>query len=1101
MQAKKAQSGCFAANYWVMGEIMPKSEFSFTPNDSLTDTAYQLAKAAEFAKVYEAKGNNDPVPFIREISRHWTKDLRKLDKRRSYVWSEKKVEGANKFRLSTHVWIWRTLKAIHSHLQEHETRIEKTGSGKKAKAESQEKSGSESVKPFYPGEVQREILRRFTTENDVSHKRMLAMTRSSRETRFLFHASDIVLFYGLDEGLFKQISADIWDNTVEAQLHHPGNTETGWENLLRYALALMMGLRNKTLNKRAPRDLVASSLEVLLQSTSPNATFYGSIDGTTKEPIAFQSESDKDFYFHAGFEIPFIFLTHCWEIHAKVVGQPLESVGHSLQSSPVEAPGQSNKDAKPHAHMDEVAEMMTSQPKRHTNMPDDDLTMKLDVRPQVLVDHQNHAPSTPGRAKRTVFKTLEMKKVQPFNNHIDHTSIVDIEEEWLFNYPAFLLRDLDLPHELLEEESKKMKENTSDNDPGGTLLTEVWKVFRSKTDIERQDTNTIPARKRPSQSVVLDVRKQIHNRKNQTTSYCRRWPDETTPWDGIRYSTDPQEKLFHHWRWLNEDELWAVLRRPRSAQQSKKRLIWLQRASKEMAFVCYVASSEDEKPTTLQFFDRHSHYETSFFEDVALTLNFWYSELHLSFYTFVDKSGVSRDNSLETGVPEHSVATTLYTNPKKELTRATMGFKFNGDFFDRHWTCHLIEFVPGPRGSTLTRQPWGEGNDLVQQQDCWRQRKILELHLFDRILKVISESTDGILDATREELGIRPGRSFSSALLNSEDYFRSSPRWQRCQEILQITEEQLSDVLAAIVKWESREKDRGQERPRWTQNDERRYRPFIRRLEETNRHRTRALRKKYETVRLVKDSLISQQERIRNDLSLRGSENIRYFTYVTVIFLPLGFAASIFSMADVPPKTSILLSMIYCAIIAVFVTVLAVTTAQVVTSKLKDFLSEIKTRRPTEVKKQTPSRTDTELAASAEANGEAGQQSDQGQEHAPGFLRSWLLYFFLQVPARRVLAAFLAVNNAEFAAWTTYVSIILGVAFLPIYIVAYVFQLFLCNVIDLYMTARGKSQPRLWSSAAGLMRDANFVQKSLKRSSLSPKLVRLMRRMRNLQYD
>jgi hypothetical protein len=1071
IQTKKTDAGCFAANYWVTGEILPESEYSFTPDNSQTDTAYQLGKVAEFATVYKANANDQLLSFMQKMSKDWTKELRKLDKRASYVWSEKKVEGASKFRLSNHVWIWRTLKAIHGYHQKAETRLENAALDKTTEAQTVQENGYLSTRPFNPGEVQRELLRRFTTENDVSHKLMLATTRSSRETRFLFHASDIVLFYGLDEGLFKQISAEIWENTVEAQVHHPGNTETGWENLLRYALALMMGLRNKTLNKRTPKELVVSSLRVLLQSTSPNAMFYGSIDGTTKEPVAFQNESDKDFHFHASFEIPFILLTECWKIHAIAVGQPLEAIDQSLQNSPIEFAAQASKE-KSIAPMDEVAAMMTTQPKRQTNVLEEDAPGKLEVRPHIIIDHPHHATNVHGRTKRSVLKTLEMKKVQPFNNHIDHSSIVDIEEEWLYNYPEFLSRDTALEDERLQKESERIQELTSDKESDEAMPSEVLKVFRTKTELETPGSHAPPTRKRPSKAVVIDVRKQVHHRKNQSIPFFRRLPP---PFDIFINTRLSQQEVPPHFRWLDEKDLWTVLRHPRIAKDSKKRLIWLKRASKEMAFVCYVASSEDERPAMLQFFDRHSHYETAFFEDVALTLNIWYSQLHLSFYTIVDHSGLSQEEKYEAGVPEVSVAANLYTNPKKELTRATLGFRFNGDFFDRYWTCHLIEFVPGPIGSTLSRQPWGENNEMVREQDCWRQRKIFELHLFERMLKVISESTEKILDAIREELGISASKSLSSATLSSDDYFRSSPGWQRCQEILQIAEEQLSDVFAAITKWESREKDRGYERPRWTHNDERRYRPFIRRLEETNRHRIRALRKKYDNIRLVKDSLISQQERIRNDLNLRGSENIRYFTYVTVIFLPLGFAASIFSMSDVPPETSILLSMIYCAIIAVFVTVMAVATAQPVTSRLKDFFLEIKTRRPEEIRKQATTRTDTELAAAAETFG-TNQQFDQSNERAPGFFQSWLPYLFLQIPARRVLTAYIAFKAAKYSSWTTYLAIASGVAFLPMYITTYLIQLLVYNSIDIYRSARGKfdsmSQSRLiapWEDADHLL--------------------------------
>lgn len=62
----------------------------------------------------------------------------------------------------------------------------------------------EITKRLSPNNVQRNVLQRFTAENDVFRevKRMLAVTRSAMDMRFLLHARDTVLLYGEDSDFF-----------------------------------------------------------------------------------------------------------------------------------------------------------------------------------------------------------------------------------------------------------------------------------------------------------------------------------------------------------------------------------------------------------------------------------------------------------------------------------------------------------------------------------------------------------------------------------------------------------------------------------------------------------------------------------------------------------------------------------------------------------------------------------------------------------------------------------------------------------------------------------------------------------------------------------
>ncbi|KAI3537465.1 hypothetical protein CABS01_09131 [Colletotrichum abscissum] len=125
--------------------------------------------------------------------------------------------------------------------------------------------------------------------------------------------------------------------------------------------------------------------------------------------------------------------------------------------------------------------------------------------------------------------------------------------------------------------------------------------------------------------------------------------------------------------------------------------------------------------------------------------------------------------------------------------------------------------------------------------------------------------------------------------------FRVARRcFQQVQDVLQMVEGDLAGNLAQMELWRTREKDRQAEKPRWTLNDE-------------NRHR----------VIIVKQ---------------RRANDIQKFTYVTVVFLPLGFATGVFSMSGAPAGQT-LVSMVFTAIVSLVVTALMLGVTQAFDSR------------------------------------------------------------------------------------------------------------------------------------------------------------------------
>ncbi|UZP46449.1 hypothetical protein NXS19_014261 [Fusarium pseudograminearum] len=118
-----------------------------------------------------------------------------------------------------------------------------------------------------------------------------------------------------------------------------------------------------------------------------------------------------------------------------------------------------------------------------------------------------------------------------------------------------------------------------------------------------------------------------------------------------------------------------------------------------------------------------------------------------------------------------------------------------------------------------------------------------------------------------------------------------------------------------------REHERQNEPPRWTFNDEIRYRTIISKMLIQNNHSVQALRHTHANISQFKDMLTIELERMSNEMDRRREDNIKRFTYVTVIFLPLSFGTGVFSMSDAPSGQT-LQSMIKTSAVAFVATAL-----------------------------------------------------------------------------------------------------------------------------------------------------------------------------------
>lgn len=1052
------ESRCFAANYWVTGIEMPTdTSDTWQPKDVITDTAFQLLKVADFDTFYNDDMKAEGTTMVRSIWENvrlsWIKELNRLDERKSFAWPHAIDEGIRTFRLDDHFWVWNALKSTDD-VWKRRNGPGPTRSEQKTEAKTVKRLPSD-VERLTPADAQRVILQRFTTENDVSGKRMLAVARSARETRFLFHSRDTALFHGEDCGFFFDPGSsfyDLWENTIEAQVHHNDSKDTSWDNAIRYALGIMAGARNHRLNKRGAADLMKHCLELLIGSGGHNGFFAGQLDEATKEPIMFDYEEDGEVYYHANFEINHILLTDARRIDAILTT--------SSRSADQEHPQQRSDKGDAYTGqllVDLVRTLggITTQPKRQTraNDPGNDIS-------DIVLKHSGLKQGFDGP------RNLTMKKVLPFNSLIDLSSITSFGDEWLYSYPEFLsTKEINLEEEivLIISHEKPISDNI-----GGILAQELGDYCDSKSSkptFPRQET------KSSEQWVFIDdTPKQKHVRQAKIAPLV---PEPLST------------RLIWSWQMDNieGEDIYSKLGTARTADLAKKRFIWLPQANCDIALICWMASHETEKLALSLFFDRHSRYEKYVWDDTTMVLNVWQTELHLSFYVLADTGS---DQGIHSGIPPKSSASFPPSSKEKkrrtssgigsstkEIRRASMGFRFDGDFFDRYWTCHFIEHIPTTTRHNIHEEPIVSRNGPGGKE--WRQRKILELLLLNRILATISEGSREILEGVKTELKV-DDKAFFSSVINSDTYVSFKNDAEKFEPLLQVLDDDITSIIETLQKWSGREKERGPERPRWTRDDERKYRRAINKAQGSTERHTRELKVIRDKIRKLREAVTKNLEKSRQDTEFLYNQNIQVFTYVTVIFLPLGFAASFYSMSGAPDH-DLMVSLVEFAIAAFAVTVVLLYSANELYQKATNlpavFLQRMREKtkaakrtsllverqqikEETNSQKRRPedeenSRHEPNLEGNKNNHAEDMGQESQRRENFHQDLSSpvsfWLAYLFVEIPARK-MSRILSHLEKRKMSWTIAAESVLGVFVMLAFGVSWLLSIVGLNIVD-----------------------------------------------------
>ncbi|KAJ5613964.1 hypothetical protein N7528_007618 [Penicillium herquei] len=407
-----------STNLWINGKMIDSYSETTLPKNCPTNMPYHIIKVTEFLRVIEDFAGKESIyQKLVILCKGWFSRLKATKNIRTPTWEH--VEGSDipSYRLGDHIWIWKALKGIEDILNEMSSKssngfihpderqefykLKDRISTLKAERLRGHADEDEETIFFNSEDLRRENLKRFTIKNDIFNKRMLSVTRSASETRFLLHSRDTVLCYGMGWDFFKSHDEPLRE-LMNIQTKHDDSLseESYWKNPLRYGLALLMSRGDWQLESMySPDRMEQHARKLLLSSSSENGLFPGQLNDD-KQAMLFEDEIDRDFYFHVGFEIPYILL-RCQRPKKIQQLDPDEDESFTPENP------------------------LASEPSAHR-----------DSRSQ---NEQNYSNQNVNRnVTKPVFAPMMLKRQIPYGVFVDVNKIVDVAEEWLFKDPDFL---------------------------------------------------------------------------------------------------------------------------------------------------------------------------------------------------------------------------------------------------------------------------------------------------------------------------------------------------------------------------------------------------------------------------------------------------------------------------------------------------------------------------------------------------------------------------------------------------------------------------------------------------------------------------------------
>ena len=639
-------------------------------------------------------------------------------------------------------------------------------------------------------------------------------------------------------------------------------------------------------------------------------------------------------------------------------------------------------------------------------------------------------PKTPkaGVTRRLAFPVVSGRSGGGFSK-INASNIVDdatFLPDWMYHYPDFIhekVLDINMDSEL------------SMLDPSEVLQPAVtrWKKARGMRDEEVYG--------RGNQPQIVDLGIKGAGLAQDTMSVDRKVSVER-----LHTSNDALE----------------CFTKPRTPELGKKRLIELPYCSADSALACWLSASPLEKPFLLEFFRRHTVAHNYFGERAHQLGNIWETEFHLAFYQFVDSRDVYQRGSRQLqGRPRlRELPTLSATDPRRRFTAAAIGFRFVGDLRDRFWTCHFVARNHRKDGFTNVvddkRNNWGYRFTKEERflNEKLHQRRVLEATYIDRATWEMKVSVGDILDFMNKELRTHDTRdpqneSFELIYNRSRLYFRAA-------ELLRDMSQRQEIAINTITEWENREETRGV-RSRWSRKDEERFGEKIRELNRQIRINVQQLKAQRNRVqdqlRFAEHrhtDLIGYMQLREARTSTRSAEDVRLFTYVTIIFLPLSFSSSLFSMAGTPESETIV-TMIQVTVIALAITLLSLANMKLLDRYWTFWANTINSNARKKMKQSNHSWPVHWNDISHELEEAAQRQLSKTdyERHLPAESRWWYVWFWLsyllvEIPAAQVSNAIAAWRNRPSNKFELVFKTLLGLCFAPTCLLIFTVQ-FLIN--------------------------------------------------------
>lgn len=861
----------------IIGRRMHNVKASLLLPDSPSNMSSHIIKATQYFKIFTEFDDRVYIcSWLGKFAVGWFQLLVKTRQHLTPTWEHSPGSEIPTFHLRDQIMVWKALEGIEHTIQMvQETERITPHEALKGFLETMDShlplwsariQNCHPILDFTAEDLRRQNLRRFTYKFTVEKSeltlRSLSVTRTARETRFLFHSRDTILYYGLEWGFFSG-EESVWNQLVGSQIQHddPISDQARWHSPLRYGLALEMARYDHQLERSlAPSDMFTHARHVILKSSSENGLFPGKLDDFSKEPVVYRKDS-RDSYFHITFEIPYILLRAAekptpskWSN-----GETETNVSREGDSSPTWEDRKPSRAGRAHS---------VSRRNRSAS-------------PISVV-----ASTFPGSGY-TILQAPSLKRRMPYGRYTDLRNLVELEEEWLYKHPDFLnftppteKEKLNIIRDSLSHEGQfYMHEKMHDSG-----FRDMVEYTARPSSAYGQCFATIDDVRTTQEHRNINVKEKLVSREFDTCS-----------------------------------DFWQELRRRRTSMTSKRRLIYLRRVDQTLATLCYIASPPSERNSIRQFFDQHAKVHVSYFyDDTSAVLNRWETEVHFRFYHIL-RLKPDDEFSQSSMLLRQLKAQECETFGKDAyLVDTVFSFRIIGDFFDRYWTCHLANtFSEADEGTHNSSSSFQERSFRATN---WENRPVLELNLMNDILQRVRHSTENILHCI--EHGSQS--SVSIAEQKGEVYFskdsfedRKPAELRECFQLLVIMRNNINSLQGLVEQWNYRKDSEGRESPRWSRNNEQRYGDAIKQKAAQFEDHAREIKAMASRIGFLIVLITNAQDAIRSN---REEENITLFTYLNVFFLPVSLAVAIFSVNGTPER-NVIGYMAATAAVALLVTV------------------------------------------------------------------------------------------------------------------------------------------------------------------------------------